>query len=270
MAEGRRKAPGRESRRLGPLGPEGPRYWLGTPSRSTSRTRDDDSSADETELYTFFPNAVTAYREPDPPSPKVPTEFSLPVFTPQPENVDWVPLPRPPNRRLAVNVEVTVASYADSLPDLLTPSIPQRPPLTSVQSAPAIVYGYNITDSPESMSIALPQDDNDSVTVSVVSQGPVLSPFASPSGPSFEFQQPVPIDSSPIRFATDLSDDEDMQPMSFYHEQILGASHREQRARIGDPVGAQHLLDASDPIVDVDGEETAGEVRPDRGVYFDR
>jgi hypothetical protein len=119
------------------------------------------------------------------------------------------------------------------------------------------------------MSIVLPQDDSDSVTVSVDSQGPVLSPFASPSGQSFEFQQPVPIDSSPIRFATDLSEDEDMQPMSFYHEQILGASHREQRQRAGGSVTNQHLLDASDPIVDVD-EDTAGEVRPDRGVYFDR
>ncbi|RXW23110.1 hypothetical protein EST38_g2749 [Candolleomyces aberdarensis] len=200
-----------------------------------------------------------------------PTEPTSPVLTPrQPENTNWFPS-RPPHRRLAVNVEVTVASYPDSLPDFMTSAaIPQRPPLTSVQSAPAIVYGYNIMDSPDSLTVALPQDDSDSVTVSVDSQGPVLSPFASPSGQLFEFQQPVPIDSSPIRFATDLSDDEDTQPMSFYHEQILGASHREQRERAGGSGTTHPLLDASEPIVDVDDEDGTGEVRPDRGVYFDR
>ncbi|TFK24700.1 hypothetical protein FA15DRAFT_406043 [Coprinopsis marcescibilis] len=118
MAEARRKGPSSNARRhQGPLRPEGPRYWGGSPSRSSSRTRNHqpnhapcpsssftepeqpETTESQLELYTFFSDAVTAYADPtsSPPkpssAPNPPTEpnspLSSPTFAPSSPRAAW-------------------------------------------------------------------------------------------------------------------------------------------------------------------------------------
>ncbi|TEB32176.1 hypothetical protein FA13DRAFT_288106 [Coprinellus micaceus] len=223
------------------------------------------SGEEEAELFTFFATAVTARQEESytKPSLRASSAATLSAKPSQewssnrgvdppryPEN-DWLGALSnhydSPQPGLAISVEVTSSiSYSArrrSAPDLdstMSTVEAERPPLFPSHSAPAAVFAYHLTASPESISQPLPDEDLGPAVVrrdasdssSSVSSSSSGDSFADrrPSTPAFAPTNPV-IDQASVMDGSDESHYA-YPGMSLFEQQVGSPSSRRFRPRV--------------------------------------